>query len=39
MVGQVPVPVVSTEALMNVFHPHDAENLDPKMVSARYVSH
>lgn len=36
MVGQVPVPVpvaVSTEALMNVFHPHDAENLDPKMVS------
>ncbi|XP_053474176.1 TBC1 domain family member 8B isoform X2 [Ictalurus furcatus] len=37
MVGQVPVPVpaVSTEALMNVFHPHDAENLDPKMLKER----
>lgn len=30
MVGQS--QAVSTEALMNVFHPHDAENLDPKMV-------
>ncbi|XP_046694609.1 TBC1 domain family member 8B isoform X3 [Silurus meridionalis] len=30
----VPVPV-STEALMNVFHPHDAENLDPKMLKER----
>lgn len=36
MVGQVPVPAVSTEALMNVFHPHDAENLDTKMVSCCY---
>ncbi|XP_058239585.1 TBC1 domain family member 8B isoform X3 [Hemibagrus wyckioides] len=37
MVGQVlvPVPAVSTEALMNVFHPHDAENLDPKMLKER----
>ncbi|XP_060719682.1 TBC1 domain family member 8B isoform X3 [Tachysurus vachellii] len=37
MVGQVPVPVsaVSTEALMNVFHPHDVENLDPKMLKER----
>uniref|UniRef100_A0A672LPT9 TBC1 domain family member 8B n=1 Tax=Sinocyclocheilus grahami TaxID=75366 RepID=A0A672LPT9_SINGR len=26
---------VSTEALMNVFHPHDAENLDPKMLKER----
>ncbi|KAI5630288.1 TBC1 domain family member 8B isoform X3, partial [Silurus asotus] len=35
---QVPAPVpvpVSTEALMNVFHPHDAENLDPKMLKER----
>lgn len=31
MVGQS--QAVSTEALMNVFHPHDAENLDPKMVT------
>lgn len=30
MVGQS--QAVSTEALMNVFHPHNAENLDPKMV-------
>ncbi|TUR04354.1 TBC1 domain family member 8B [Bagarius yarrelli] len=35
MVGQVPVSAVSTEALMNVFHPHDAENLDPKMLKER----
>ncbi|XP_076843814.1 TBC1 domain family member 8B isoform X2 [Brachyhypopomus gauderio] len=30
MVGQS--KAVSTEALMNAFHPHDTENLDPKMV-------
>uniref|UniRef100_A0A8C1MN33 TBC1 domain family member 8B n=1 Tax=Cyprinus carpio TaxID=7962 RepID=A0A8C1MN33_CYPCA len=33
MVGQS--QAVSTEALMNVFHPHDAENLDPKMLKER----
>ncbi|XP_062845091.1 TBC1 domain family member 8B isoform X4 [Trichomycterus rosablanca] len=33
MVGQV--QAVSTEALMNVFHPHNAENLDPKMLKER----
>lgn len=35
MVGQS--QAVSTEALMNVFHPHNAENLDPKMV--RYTTY
>uniref|UniRef100_A0A8B9HEK9 TBC1 domain family member 8B n=1 Tax=Astyanax mexicanus TaxID=7994 RepID=A0A8B9HEK9_ASTMX len=34
MVGQTQA-AVSTEALMNVFHPHDAENLDPKMLKER----
>ncbi|XP_036435959.1 TBC1 domain family member 8B isoform X2 [Colossoma macropomum] len=34
MVGQTQ-PAVSTEALMNVFHPQDAENLDPKMLKER----
>ncbi|KAI5089685.1 TBC1 domain family member 8B isoform X3, partial [Silurus meridionalis] len=29
------IPYFSTEALMNVFHPHDAENLDPKMLKER----
>ncbi|KAK1788099.1 hypothetical protein P4O66_015960, partial [Electrophorus voltai] len=33
MVGQK--KAVSTEALMNVFHPHDTENLDPKMLKER----
>ncbi|KAA0716636.1 TBC1 domain family member 8B [Triplophysa tibetana] len=33
MVGQS--QAVSTEALMNVFHPHNAENLDPKMLKER----
>lgn len=28
---------VSTEALMTVFHPQDAENLDPKMVRAQCI--
>ncbi|XP_030637780.1 TBC1 domain family member 8B [Chanos chanos] len=34
MIGQSS-QTVSTEALMNVFHPHDAENLDPKMLKER----
>uniref|UniRef100_A0AAY4B1P1 TBC1 domain family member 8B n=1 Tax=Denticeps clupeoides TaxID=299321 RepID=A0AAY4B1P1_9TELE len=36
MVGQKDSSkAVSTEALMNVFHPHDAENLDPKMLKEK----
>lgn len=36
MVGQgVGSKTVSTEALMNVFHPQDAENLDPKMLKEK----
>ncbi|KAG2463671.1 TBC8B protein, partial [Polypterus senegalus] len=36
MVGQkVSSRTVSTEALMNVFHPQDAENLDPKMLKEK----
>ncbi|KAJ8266473.1 hypothetical protein GJAV_G00130820 [Gymnothorax javanicus] len=36
MVGQkTSVTAVSTEALMTVFHPQDAENLDPKMLKEK----
>ncbi|KAL2095194.1 hypothetical protein ACEWY4_009913 [Coilia grayii] len=36
MVGQrSSSKTVSTEALMNVFHPQDAENLDPKMLKEK----
>ncbi|KAG5284183.1 hypothetical protein AALO_G00023840 [Alosa alosa] len=36
MVGQKDSSkTVSTEALMNVFHPQDAENLDPKMLKEK----
>ncbi|XP_051791145.1 TBC1 domain family member 8B isoform X2 [Erpetoichthys calabaricus] len=36
MVGQkVSSRTVSTEALMNVFHPQDSENLDPKMLKEK----